>query len=227
VEDKYWPLKDRINKQYKTSGSDNSGLNTYTYNEIGYRGDTVNKPVDILAVGCSHTEGIGVSDTETWPYFLSEELKFSHINLGYTGRSNDYIARTVSLYVRQFRPKIVAVMYTYPSRCEYWTEYGPQPYTVHPWGYFADYPDKHRNLTELSTPESNRNNFIKNHLIVQLACEAAGSKLVWNGSFLDLEYTDTKRFDGDYFIEGRHATAEENKIYSNKLVGFLKDNSYL
>ena len=227
MEDKYWPLKDRINKQYKTSGSDNSGLNTYTYNEIGYRGDTVNKPVDILAVGCSHTEGIGVSDTETWPYFLSKELKFSHINLGYTGRSNDYIARTVSLYVRQFRPKIVAVMYTYPSRCEYWTEYGPQPYTVHPWGYFADYPDKHRNLTELSTPESNRNNFIKNHLIVQLACEAAGSKLVWNGSFLDLEYTDTKRFDGDYFIEGRHATAEENKIYSNKLVGFLKDNSYL
>ena len=69
MEDKYWPLKDRINKQYKTSGSDNSGLNTYTYNEIGYRGDTVNIPIDILAVGCSHTEGIGVSDTETWPTF--------------------------------------------------------------------------------------------------------------------------------------------------------------
>lgn len=224
---KYWPIHDRFNKTFKTSGSDNSGLNTYTYNEIGYRGDSIDKSIDIITAGCSHTEGIGVNDNETWPFYLSKELGFNHINLGYTGRSNDYISRVVALYVEQFKPKVVCVMYTYPSRREYWTEYGPQPYTINPWGYFNDYPEQHHSITKLINSFENRNNFVKNHLLVQLACERAGSKLVWNGCFLDFEYNDSKRFDGDYYIEGRHASAEENKIYSNKLVGFLKDNSYL
>jgi len=227
MESKYWPLRDRINKSYNTSGSDNTGVNTYSYNEIGYRGDSINDNIDILAIGCSHTEGIGVSDNETWPYFVAKELNCKHINLGYTGRSNDYIARVTALYVRQFNPKVVTVMYTYPSRREFWTEYGPQPYTINPWGYFKDHPEKYKSFTQLNTLENNIQNFIKNHLIVQLACQAAGSKLVWNGSFLDFDYSDSTRFDGDYYIEDRHATSEENKVYSSKLVGYLKDNSYI
>jgi|TARA_B110000259_G_scaffold186554_1_gene238096 hypothetical protein len=222
---KYWPLEDRINKTFKTSGSDNSGLNTYTYNEIGYRGDSIHEKINLLTVGCSHTEGINVSDNETWPFYLSNELGYTHINLGYTGRSNDYISRVTSLYVRKFKPSIVAVMYTYPSRREYWTKYGPQPYTVNSWGYFDDYPNHHSHITELSNEYNNHQNFLKNHLIVQLACNAVGSKLVWNGSFIESEYTDSKRFDGDYFIEERHATAEENKEYSNKLTTFIKSSN--
>ena len=116
-------------------------------------------------------------------------------------------------------------MYTYPSRREYWTKYGPQPYTVNSWGYFDDYPNHHSHITELSNEYNNHQNFLKNHLIVQLACNAVGSKLVWNGSFIESEYTDSKRFDGDYFIEERHATAEENKEYSNKLTTFIKSSN--
>lgn len=221
---KYWPLEDRVNSSYKSSGSDNSGVNTYTYNEIGYRGDSTNTEIDLLTIGCSHTEGIGVNDNETWSYYLAQLLGYTHINLGYTGRSNDYISRVLSLYIRQFKPKQVAVMYTYPSRREYWTEYGPQPFGANSWGYFDDNPEEYIALSRLSNEYEDKQNFIKNHLLVQLACEATNTKLVWNGSFLGdkIEYSDSKRYDGGYFIEGRHATATENKEYANKLVTFLK-----
>ena len=117
----YWPLRSRANKTFKTSGSDNSGLNIYTYNELGYRGDSVVEDIKIITVGCSHTEGIGVNNNETWPAYLSSALNVKHINMGFTGRSNDYIARTVNEYVTRFNPNLVIVMYTYPSRREYWT----------------------------------------------------------------------------------------------------------
>lgn len=223
ISNKYWPIEDRANSSFKTSGSDNSGINTYTYNEIGYRGDSIHKQIDLLTVGCSHTEGIGVNDNETWPYYLSNQLGYTHINLGYTGRSNDYISRVTSLYVRQFKPKQVAIMYTYPSRREYWTEYGPQPYASNSWGYFDDNPEEYKALSRLSNQYQNEQNFIKNHLLVMLACQTAEANLVWNGSFLgeEIKYTDSNRFDGDYYIEGRHATSSENKIYANKLADFL------
>ena len=219
---KYWPLSSRANKSFKTSGSDDTGINTYTYNELGYRGDSVTKNIDILSVGCSHTEGIGVNDNETWPHYAAEALKMTHINMGFTGRSNDYISRTVTSYIRQFNPKYVFVMYTYPSRREYWTDEGPQPYASHQWGYFQDSPDKWNAFTKLSSAKSDEHNFIKNHSMVTMACELANSTLVWNGFFTGYEYKDSKRFDGDYSIEyGKHATAEENKKYAKNLVGYL------
>jgi hypothetical protein len=219
---KYWPLTSRVNKSFKTSGSDDTGINTYTYNELGYRGDSVTKNIDILSVGCSHTEGIGVNDNETWPHYVAEALNMTHINMGFTGRSNDYISRTVTSYVRFFNPKYVFVMYTYPSRREYWTDEGPQPYASQQWGYFQDSPDKWNAFTELSSAKSDEHNFIKNHSMILMACELAKSTLVWNGSFTGYEYKDSKRFDGDYSIDhGKHATAEENKIYAKNLVGHL------
>lgn len=228
MENKYWPLESRANKTFTRSGSDNSDLNTYTYNEDGYRGDSINADIDLLAVGCSHTEGIGVNDNQTWPYYTANLLNFNHINAGFTGRSNDYIARTVTELVPKYSPKIVAVMYTYPVRREYWSEHGPQPYAPQQWGYFEDYPDKWKALTELSNLEEDKNNFIKNHSIISMVCKLAGSKLVWNGSFLNLNLYDNNRFDGNYKIKhGTHATPEQNEKYAKELVGYLKSNSYI
>lgn len=228
MENKYWPLESRANKLITRSGSDNSDLNTYSYNEDGFRGDSINEDIELLAIGCSHTEGIGVNDKETWPYYTSKLLGIKHINAGFTGRSNDYISRTALKYVFKYTPKILAVMYTYTHRREYHTEFGPQPYTPTQWGYFKDHPVKWNAFTELSNPEEDRNNFIKNHSIVSMVCKLAGCRLVWNGVFLDLDIWDSNRFDGSYnIVFGEHANAEQNKKYSEELVGYLKNNSYI
>lgn len=228
MQTKYWPIQSRANKTLTRSGSDNSDLNRYTYNEYGFRGDSVKEKIDLFAVGCSHTEGIGVNDNETWPFYTASLLKVKHINAGFTGRSNDYIARMVCTYVQEFKPAIVAVMYTYSHRREYWTEFGPQPYAVHPWGYFDDYPEKWNAFTELCSDESNKQNFLKNHLMIEMACKLSNSRLVWNGSFLDFNYHDNNRFDGTYNVKfGMHANSIQNKKYSIELVDFLKNNSYI
>ena len=58
-----WNLEERINSTHTTSGNDESGTCTYTYNELGYRGDSMYKGgFRILSIGDSHTEGVGVSD---------------------------------------------------------------------------------------------------------------------------------------------------------------------
>ena len=57
-----WHLDERKNKSYRTSGSDNTGLCTYTYNELGFRGDSIDKKgFKIMSLGCSLTEGVGVT----------------------------------------------------------------------------------------------------------------------------------------------------------------------
>lgn len=231
MENKYWPLISRANKTFTTSGSDNSGVNTYTYNEIGYRGDSTKKNIDILTVGCSHTEGVGVNDNETWPFLLAQELNMTHINMGFTGRSNDYICRTVLENIWEYRPRFLLVMYTYPSRREYHTEYGPQPFSTNPWGYFKDFPDKHKALLELQSDHSDYNNFLFNHKVINSLLDCSELLLegfIWNGIFTGYDFTDSNRFDGDYNIEfGKHATAEENKKYVSNLVGYMRKKYYI
>ena len=70
----------KIRKNLKTISAQNdiSGLCTYTYNELGFRGDSIHKEgFRIMSIGCSYTEGIGVNDWETWPHYFSKLVNFS------------------------------------------------------------------------------------------------------------------------------------------------------
>ncbi len=86
-----WSINDRKNKSYTTSGSDNSGKCTYTYNSLGFRGDEPTKQgFKVMSIGCSHTEGVGLNDDETWSHQLCKLINGVDLNFGYGGRSNDY-----------------------------------------------------------------------------------------------------------------------------------------
>jgi len=119
-----WFLSERKNKSFTTSGSDNSNQNQYTYNQLGFRGNRL--PLTgkkLMAVGCSHTEGIGVDDNQTWPHYLSELLNYSHINFGFTGRSNDYISRCILTFTEQIKPDLNCIMYSYRLSYNYLVNY--------------------------------------------------------------------------------------------------------
>lgn len=220
---KYWPRLDRANKSFTKSGSDNSNKNTYTYNELGFRGDSIHEDIELVTIGCSHTEGIGVNDNETWSYYLAQNLGVKHINMGFTGRSNDYISRMALEFLGKVLPTYVVVMYTYPERREYYTEYGYQPWHPNPWGYFEDYPGKYKAFAELSTSTSDYDNYLKNRGIVELMCNCIGTNYAWNGSFVTDDHHPYNRVDGDYSIQyGNHATSEENKKLADHLFGYLR-----
>jgi hypothetical protein len=230
-----WNLTERINSVHTTSGNDESGTCTYTYNELGYRGDSIYKGgVRILSVGDSHTEGVGVSDEETWSHQLSKLIPNGvDLNAGFGGRSNDYIARTILTMFKTFRPDVVLVMYTYPTRKEYYTKKGDlQPFHVNPWGYFKNDEvgkDEHQSYLKISHDENDMINWYKNHLLISNFLKANNTPFFWNGSFLnDNTIKEDNRFDGEYdnFLdksaEKTHAGPLHNKLYAKKLHNFLK-----
>lgn len=231
-----WKLEERRNKSFNGSGSDTSNTNTYTYNELGFRGDSIYKDgFRIMSVGCSHTEGVGVSDTETWPHHFSKLIPNAvDLNAGFGGRSNDYITRCIITMVDTFRPNLVNIMYTYPSRKEYYRYNGDlEPFHMNPWGYFEEEnegKEEYKAIARVTHDENDLINWYKNHLLITNFLQLRNIPYTWNGCFLmDDSVDDENRFDGGYgdfrefSIDGKHATNKHNENYAKKLHTFIKD----
>jgi len=228
-------LSERINMTYNGSGSDNTGKCTYTYSELGFRGDSIYKEgFKVMSIGCSLTEGVGVNDNETWPHFLSELMPNSvDLNFGVGGRSNDYISRCLLSYYDLIKPDLVLIMYTESHRREFYTKNsGIEPFHHKKWGYFLENEDgkeEHKSLLTLSNKESNFQNWYKNHQLIKLFLETKKCNWLWNGWFATNDYTDEYRFDGyyypfiDYGSEGVHPGPRTNKEYSLKLYNYISE----
>lgn len=226
-----WTLEGRKNKIVNSNGSDNSNC-VYTFNEIGFRGDSPKKTgFKILSVGCSHTEGIGVNDNQTWSHILSRMiLDGVDINLGISGRSNDYITRSIITFVDNIKPNVVLIMYTYTHRREFYTDNdGVEPFHPNPWGYFSEDPQgkkDYERLIQIGNENENFINWYKNHLLISNFLKIRNIPYVWNGTFLNTTYNDESRFDGGYpnFPDKHiHASFLDNKQYAENLYNHLKN----
>ena len=220
-----WHLKERVDKEILGNGSD-EGNCYYTFNELGFRGDSPKKKgLRIMSVGCSHTEGIGVHNHQTWPHLLSKLLPNGvDLNLGISGRSNDYIARTILAWTDYMKPSIVLVMYTYPYRREFYRETGEvEPYDPNPWGYFDEEKEGRMvwsNKISSSNDEEDFMNWYKNHQLITYYLKSKEIPFIWNGTFVGNGYTDENRFDGDYpnIPDGiKNANGAQNELYAKKL----------
>ena len=198
-------LKMRINLKTNEALNERSGLCTYTYNELGFRGDSINKEgFKIMSIGCSYTEGIGVNDWETWPHYFSKMITNGvDLNFGFGGRSNDYICRCLMTYYDTINPDLVILTYTHSHRREYYTDKN----TVEPfmptsvWGYMEE--DKlgkiiHRNLVEIQNNNEDTINWYKNHLLIKYFLESKKCNWIWTGPDVSIEYNDKNRFNGDF-----------------------------
>lgn len=232
-------LSDKVNKSFKTSGSDNSGLRTYTYNELGFRADSINKSgFKIISIGCSNTEGVGIDDTETWPAQFSKLVPngVNH-NLGMGGRSNDYICRVLLTYYDVIKPDLVLIMYTSPQRREFYTKDGGiEPFMpTGNWGYMKE-TDDGRRIQSLKTELQNDNedfiNWYKNHLLIKYFLESKKCNWLWNGWMgIDKTITEFNRFDGEYGmlfkdfgVDGVHPGPNHNIKYSIELYNHIYNN---
>jgi hypothetical protein len=232
-----WNLSDKINKVYKTSGSDNTGKCTYTYNELGFRADSINKSgFKVLSIGCSITEGVGVDDNQTWPNRFSQLIPSAvDFNFAMGGRSNDYISRCLLTYYDLIRPDLVLIMYTNPQRREVYTKTGEiEPFMpTASWGYMNETEDgkmMQNILTELQNDNEDYINWYKNHLLIKYFLKSNNCNWLWNGSFgISKDYIEFNRFDGDYSnyldkgVDGSHPGPKHNYEYSIRLFEHIKD----
>lgn len=228
-------LIDRVNKLYTTSGSDNSGINTYTYNELGFRGDSAKKQgFKVMSIGCSYTEGVGVNDNETWPYLFCSLISNSvNMNFGTGGRSSDYVVRCLLTYFDFIKPDLVLIMYPHPFRREFYTkDNNIEPFMpTASWGFMKETEEGRKiqeNLTELQNENEDFINWYKNHLLIKLFLKDKNCNWLWNGfRSIPINYIEPNRFDGDYgrFIDlgtdGGHPGPLHNKTYAQNLYNYI------
>jgi hypothetical protein len=229
-------LNERVNATYNGSGSDNTGKCIYSYNELGFRGDSIHKEgFKVMSIGCSITEGVGVNDNETWPSRFCQHIPNSvDLNFGYGGRSNDYISRCLITYFDLIKPDLVLIMYTESHRREFYTKDGGiEPFHHKKWGYFDETEqglEEHRALLTLNNREENFNNWYRNHLLIKLFLGSRKCNWIWNGWFATSQYSDENRFDGDYYpfidygVEGIHQGPRTHLKYASTLYRYIADN---
>ena len=231
-------LSDRRNRSYNSAGSDNTNLCNYTYNELGFRGDSIKKEgFKVMSLGCSNTEGVGVNDNETWPGNFTENIPNGvNLNFGMGGRSNDFIARCLLIYYDLIKPDLVLIMYTNPQRREIYTkDNGIEPFMPSTsWGWLketAEGREVQNNLLSLQNENEDFINWYKNHLLIKYFLESKKCNWIWNGWFdIPKEYEEFNRFDGDYKrnldlgVDNMHPGPKHNYQYSIKLFQHIKTN---
>ena len=80
---------------------------TYQYNAQGFRTSELDARPSGLALGCSHTEGVGVPVSMTWPSQLSQLVGIHIWNFGVGGSSKDTAFRLLDHYVKILNLKFV------------------------------------------------------------------------------------------------------------------------
>jgi len=233
-----WNLSEKVNQSYDTSGSDKTKLCTYTYNELGFRGDSVSKEgFKIMSIGDSNTEGVGVNNDETWPAQFSKLIPngVNH-NFGMGGRSNDYISRCLITYYDFIKPDLVLIMYTSPQRRELYTKDGGlEPFMItSQWGYTEETEEGRevqQSLTTIQNDYADFMNWYKNHLLIKYFLESKKCNWLWNGWYeVPLIYEEFNRFDGLYgkFVDDAvdfiHPGPLHNKIYAKNLMNHIYTN---
>jgi hypothetical protein len=234
-----YSLKERVNKSYTTSGNDNTNLCTYTYNELGFRGDSVKKEgFKVMSLGCSITEGVGVNDNETWPaQFCSHIENGVNLNFGTGGRSNDFICRCLMSYYDLIKPDLVLIMYTSPQRREIYTnEGGIEPYMpTNAWGHLKETEEGQIIQSSMDLLQNDNEDFVnwhKNHLLIKYFLETKKCNWLWNGWMgVNKEYSEFNRFDGGYGgrfidlgVDGQHPGPKHNVKYLIELYNYIYKN---
>lgn len=231
-------MRFKINKKKIQLGTDDTGLCTYTYNELGFRSDSIyNKGFKIMSIGCSNTEGVGVNDNQTWPHQFSRLISNGiDLNFGASGRSNDYISRCLLSYYDLIKPDLILIMYTSPQRREVYTKNsGVKPFLYEDsWGFLREVEEGkmiQNNLLQLQNDNEDFMNWYKNHLLIKLFLESKKCNWIWNGWFnIPSEYLEFNRFDGlygkfvDYGTDGGHPGPQHNKIYAENLYNHIETN---
>jgi hypothetical protein len=85
-------------------------FNEYNANNYLYRGPDFEPGVDILAVGCSMTYGLGVPESGTWPSILANNLGLTYANLSMTGAGAEWIVDAIYRYIETFGPPKKAIL---------------------------------------------------------------------------------------------------------------------
>jgi hypothetical protein len=109
-------LKTRV-EELNQFGWTDSGIE-YQFNSQGFRCTEFDTDPGVMFLGCSHTMGIGMPESETWTSLVANELKLRCWNLGLGGTSNDVAFRMAYHWIPILNTKLCVLMCPDKSRLE-------------------------------------------------------------------------------------------------------------
>jgi len=98
---------------------------SYKLNSFGFRDDEFDDRPCGIALGCSHTEGIGIPEFYTWPRVLSRLTDVYIWNLGVSGSSIDTTFRLLNHWLPKLKPKFVVLCTPNMNRIEIFDSTNP------------------------------------------------------------------------------------------------------
>jgi hypothetical protein len=100
---------------------------TYNFNSQGFRTHdfdiALTQKVNV-ALGCSHTLGIGLPTEMTWPSQIEKQTSMPTLNLGLGGGSSDTVARILTNISGLFNLATVYILWPVKHRFEYYSNDG-------------------------------------------------------------------------------------------------------
>lgn len=139
-------LKNNSNPKYNNffteNGWDREDSITYQFNSHGFRDSEFTEESSILALGCSFTEGIGLTAEQVWPKLLEKQLGIKVWNLGIGGSSLDTAFRMLTYYINKLNISTVFLLEPPMHRMELITEPYPISYTpgdINPNDYYKQW----------------------------------------------------------------------------------------
>lgn len=192
--------KDKEKWQYfETHGYLDKNVIRYQFNEYGFRcAPWDNIQEHSIALGCSHTQGVGIASRDTWSTQLSKLLNKSILNLGIGGASLDTCLRVLMFAVEKLRINTVYLLEPEAQRLEFAINNQWQVLTVnYNHDVFKNWVVEQKNV------EMNQ---LKNRLAIQQVCDKNGLQL--KTIMLD----DIKKLDNiDWARDFAHNGPEWNK----------------
>jgi hypothetical protein len=152
---------------------------TYDFNSHGFRTREFELNSDkknVLFLGCSHTMGVGLRETEGWVYYVSQifdKTEYNCYNLGIGGGSSDTVARLLTNSIDYIHPTVVFILWPSPARFEKYYQ-NKQCLSVKS-ELLVDQP---RDIVDLYSDAQCHNLYCKNKLIVELLTRLYNFKVV-------------------------------------------------
>jgi hypothetical protein len=200
----------------KHKGWDQPGAITYRINNLGYRGDEFDfeKPC-LVALGCSFSVGIGLPESDVWPWRLGRELNLPVVNLSWGGYSADTCFRLAEYFLPKLNVRQCVMMAPPPERIEVLadqTEFEVfMPHSQSRWFDPADVYLKHW----MTDRENSRLNNLKNKLALEMMCAKQKIPCLTYNAF---EFFARSREEVEYARDYMHAGPLGHQLATEKIL---------
>jgi hypothetical protein len=186
----------------------------YTFNSDGFRCNNFSNTNNLMVLGDSSSQGIGIPLENMWAELVTQKLKINCANLSQSGGSLDTAFRLCLGWIDKIKPKIVILCCPSPARIEYLN--GPD---IRSLGYWTT--QKNDFLSQYyKTFVLDENNIAlnakKNILAIEQLCSHHQSKFIFT------HHEDIYKCDFNSLARDlQHSGVNANKIFAEKILEII------